>query len=101
MKNSYSTNPENWNKVYGKIFSKRAKGILPEMESSKATSKILSKIIKSKNSILDVGCGVGHYYVSLNKRIKHDFEYFGIDLNSEYIRIAKEIFKNNSNVQFK
>ncbi len=33
---------------YLKVFSRRARGTLPEMESSKALSKIVKKIISKK-----------------------------------------------------
>ena len=79
---------------------KRAQGKLPEMESSKNVSKILGKVISKKNKILDVGCGVGHYYISLKKRIKLDFEYVGIDVIGEYVKKAKILFKDEKNVKF-
>lgn len=89
-----------WNKEYCEMFSKRARGILPEMESSKAVTKLLSKIIKDNNSILDVGCGVGHYYISL-KKLKKKIEYYGIDIKTQYISEAKKIFTGKTNVHFK
>ncbi len=97
MSKKYSSH---WNKEYGEIFSKRARGILPEMESSKAVTKLLSNIMNNDNSILDVGCGVGHYYVSL-KKLKKEIEYYGIDIKTQYIAEAKKIFSGKTNVHFK
>lgn len=91
-----------WNNAkYQKIFAKRAKGTLPEMESSKAVAQILDKWIRNDDKILDVGCGVGHYYVSLKNKIKKNFQYFGLDIKEDYIKEAKKIFKNQSSVHFK
>jgi len=89
------------NKKYRNIFAKRSKGILPEMESSKAVAKTLFKLVKNDDKILDVGCGVGHYYISLKNTIKKNFEYYGVDIKQDYIKEAKKIFKNENNVYFK
>ena len=101
MKNLKEESTKYWSKEYGDMFSQRARGILPEMESSKAVAKLLSKLVKPNNSILDVACGVGHYYISLKKKIKNNFEYFGIDIKSDYIHEAKKIFKQEKFVNFK
>tara|TARA_Y100000741_G_scaffold291577_1_gene231745 strand:- start:76 stop:858 length:783 start_codon:yes stop_codon:yes gene_type:complete len=87
---------------YLKVFSRRARGTLPEMESSKALSKIVKKLlIKNKiNKILDVGCGCGHYLTSLNKIIKTKFHYTGIDFKKDFINEAKTIWSKNNNAKF-
>lgn len=53
-----------WSKCtsYGDILFKRATGELPEMESSKSLVKIMGDVFRPGVSILDVGCGAGHYY---------------------------------------
>src|SRR5438445_8847554 len=89
-----------WTKSYGNLLSKRAKSELPEMESSKSVSKKIKTICLQHDKILDVGCGVGHYYISLKKRIKLDFEYVGIDVIGEYVKKAKILFKDEKNVKF-
>jgi len=73
-------------KWYGDLFAKRATGELPEMESSKAVAKIISNIVKSNNTIIDVGCGAGHYLRSLVEQLKVDFNYWGIDRTEYYIK---------------
>lgn len=83
---------DNWDEKYGEIFSKRAKGILPEMESSKSIRKIIKKIMREYYSILDVGCGVGHYFPPL-KKLKLNFYYYGVDVTKKYIEEAKKYFK--------
>lgn len=79
-------------KEYGDLFYKRAIGELPEMESSKAIAKIISKLVKDNDLIIDVGCGAGHYLRSLDKKINFNFNYWGIDQTEYYIERAKEAF---------
>ena len=95
---------ENWRiwdneKEYGDIFYKRASGAIAEMESSKAIAKHVQSLIRENDLILDVGCGAGHYLVSLDKNVKIPFSYYGIDATSYYIQLAKKAFqkKNNTN----
>ncbi len=76
---------------YGDLFFKRAKGYLDEMESSKATAKIITPFIKNNNKILDAGCGVGHYLRSILKLSKNKFQYIGVDLTEKYIKLANTI----------
>ena len=72
---------------------KRATGELPEMESSKAAAKKLAKHFKDGYSILDAGCGVGHYLRSYEKYIgKKNYSYTGIDATVRYVAIAKKIY---------
>jgi len=54
---------------YGKSFYLRSIGEKGEMESSKATAKIVKSLIQDNNKVLDIGCGGGHYLVSLDKTI--------------------------------
>lgn len=88
---------KNWmiwdkNLEYGNTFYMRAIGKLPEMESSKSIARYAGKIIKNNDSILDVGCGVGHYLVSLDKTIGTNFSYYGLDATKYYIQKAKKAF---------
>tara|TARA_B100000780_G_C21011469_1_gene405049 strand:+ start:191 stop:940 length:750 start_codon:yes stop_codon:yes gene_type:complete len=80
-----------WGSQYGDLFFKRAKGFLGEMESSKATAKIILPFITNSSKILDAGCGVGHYLRSILKLSKKNFSYHGIDLTQKYINLAKKI----------
>jgi len=93
---------ENWrvwdeDKKYGELFYDRAVGKLSEMESSKAVAKHVAKLAKENHLILDVGCGGGHYLVSLDKTLKIPFSYHGIDATEYYIKLAKSAFDQDTN----
>ena len=83
------------------VYYKRAVGESPEMECSKALGDMLSEYVKDNESILDVGCAVGHYYRSLKKRIKVEFTYTGVDPYKILIDKALEAWENEKNVNFK
>ncbi len=82
---------------YADTFSMRAAGQLPEMESSKAAANLLQKEVVQGDSILDVGCGAGHYLRSLHAQIKVDFQYTGVDATKESVEAAKRVWEQNSN----
>jgi ubiquinone/menaquinone biosynthesis C-methylase UbiE len=97
---------ENWrvwddNKKYGEVLYNRAIGKRPEMESSKAASSIIKPFMKPGFSILDVGCGAGHYLVSFKKEMGFDFSYTGLDSTSYYIDLAKKAFGRKKDTSFK
>ena len=89
-----------WNeeKNYGDTFFDRAKGNLPEMESSKAVAKKITKLILSGEQILDIGCGGGHYLVSLDKELDIEFKYTGVDSTEYYIQRATEAFLSSESI---
>ena len=90
---------EVWNeeKEYGNVFYDRAVGKLPEMESSKAAAKVVSTFARENDLILDVGCGAGHYLVSLDKQLSIPFRYWGIDATQSYVEHAKKAFAEQVN----
>jgi len=53
--------------------------------------------LNKKDSILDVGCGIGRWVEILYKKIE---SYFGIDFQADFIEYAKEEYKNYDNVSF-
>ena len=74
-------------------FEKRAKGELPEMESSKSVARLVNKLAGGRQlSLLDAGCGTGHYYVSLQRKAPQ-VAYTGCDVTASYIEKAQEIWK--------
>jgi len=84
------------NSTYGNLFYERAIGQKEEMECSKALCKILKPIYKEGMSVLDVGCGTGHYLRSLIEHLDEDIKYTGVDITKEYMVKAKKAFKNYS-----
>ncbi len=54
---------------------------------------------KSKQSILDVGCGVGTASLCLNERI-NDLHIDGFDFQDELIELAKQNSSKNNNIKF-
>ena len=85
---------------YGQVLYKRAVGELPEMESSKKIARVLKKYITNGESVLDVGCGAGHYLKSLRREIGNNFSYTGVDATSNFINQAKKAFENDDKSDF-
>ena len=85
-----------WSKStsYGDVLFKRAKGELPEMESSKSLVKIMKNVFEPGMNILDVGCGAGHYYRTFLKAWGENVKYYGVDATEYYIKLAKKAFKD-------
>ena len=77
----------------------RAKGNLPEMESTKQLVKLISEIYQPGMKVLDAGCNTGHYLKGL-RRLDENLDYTGIDAYEVYISQANEIFKNDNNADF-
>ncbi len=100
MKTEY----QNW-QVWGKTpevegtLTQRAKGELPEMESTKQLVKLLADVYRPGMRVLDAGCNVGHYYQGL-RRLDPAVDYTGVDAYSSYIDQAKKIYQNEKNAQF-
>lgn len=85
---------------YGEMLYRRAIGELPEMESGKAVARRVAKMIQPGWSILDVGCGAGHYLTSLRKVIDYDFSYVGVDATPDYVTLAQKAFAGQDAVSF-
>jgi ubiquinone/menaquinone biosynthesis C-methylase UbiE len=86
--------------TYGQTLYRRAVGELPEMESAKKMAKEVGRLFQPGNSILDVGCGAGHYLPSLRKTIREPFRYHGIDVTQQYIALAREAFSGQPDTDF-
>jgi ubiquinone/menaquinone biosynthesis C-methylase UbiE len=85
-------------KKYRELFRLRAEGKLDDMECTKRLFELLRPLYFKGIKILDVPCGVGHYFRKL--RELGEIEYLGVDLDSEAIRLAKEVWKDAPNAKF-
>jgi SAM-dependent methyltransferase len=85
---------------YGDILYQRATGQLPEMESAKAAALLLKAIIQPKDTVIDVGCGAGHYLRSLRRELDVPFEYTGIDATAGYVALAKQAWAGDAHARF-
>jgi ubiquinone/menaquinone biosynthesis C-methylase UbiE len=86
---------------YGELLYKRAVGDLPEMESSKRIAKEVRKLAVPGMTVLDVGCGAGHYLRSLRRELGDSFSYAGCDATANYISLAKQAFANDKQASFR
>lgn len=91
---------ENEGKEYGDLFFKRATGDTPEMESSKAAAAQVRSILNKHDTVIDIGCGAGHYLYSLRSRLDTPFQYRGVDATPYYIDRAKAAFSNDAHADF-
>ncbi|MCL9805098.1 class I SAM-dependent methyltransferase [Flavobacterium amniphilum] len=91
-----------WTKrdYYHKELRDRAKGLKDEMEAAKQIASVVESKSESYDSILDVGCGTGHFILSLEKKLNSQFKYLGIDITQQHIDDANEIFSANQNYKF-
>jgi|GEM_PF-581621 len=77
----------------------RAKGELPEMESTKQLVKLISAVYQPGMRILDAGCNVGHYLHGL-RRLDPKVNYVGCDAYPYYIEKAKALFEEDDRTTF-
>jgi SAM-dependent methyltransferase len=85
---------------YGDLLFARATGELPEMESSRAVARRIAATARAGDSLLDVGCGAGHYYRSLKAHVPVPLHYTGLDATPHYIERAREAFAGERDVRF-
>lgn len=79
-------------KSYGDLLYQRATGESEEMESSKALAKVVSRLYQPGMTLVDVGCGAGHYLRSLRSRVDENISYTGVDATAYYIELARKAF---------
>jgi ubiquinone/menaquinone biosynthesis C-methylase UbiE len=84
----------NWDEErhYGELLFKRATGESEEMNSSRSISKVIKEFYRPGMKILDVGCGAGHYLVSLRKIVDPNISYTGLDPTKYYLDLAEKAF---------
>ncbi len=79
-------------KQYGEVLYKRAIGESDEMESAKSLCSTLKTVYQPGMSVLDVGCGAGHYLKSLRERVDPKINYTGADATENYLELARKAF---------
>ncbi len=81
-----------------KTFGRNNKGVgWPKKKDAIIRYEMMSKIIKNKkanNSILDLGCGLSHFYKYLKFK-KFKIRYIGVDLSEKMIEISKRQYPKN------
>lgn len=86
---------------YREMFKKRATGELDDMECTKRLFKMLKPMSERFKKaglplrVLDVGCGVGHYYHKL--RELGNTYYVGVDVDKAAIDMARKIWRDDKN----
>lgn len=71
------------------LYRQRARDKTEEMTCAAQAAELLAAEAAAGDSLLDVGCGAGHFYHSLRRR-KLPIDYFGIDATDLFIRIGRE-----------
>ena len=89
------------NDAYAAVHFKRAVGELPEMESAKAMARLVTDRIEPEQSLLDVGCGAGHYLRSYKKTIAEPFRYVGVDYYSIFLDNARKAWADEPIAEFR
>lgn len=85
---------------YHKELRERAKGLKDEMEAAKHIANLVASKTDSCDSIIDVGCGTGHFILSLEKTLTNPFAYHGVDITHQHIVDANEIFADKEEYTF-
>lgn len=62
--------------------------------SQERNFKMVSKYIKNGETLLDYGCGVGDFIRYLKDNDIKISNYFGVDINSNFIKMAKKTYPN-------
>jgi len=85
-------------KKYRELFRLRAEGKLDSMECTKSLYKILEGVYFDGMRILDIPCGVGHYFRKISEL--DNIHYVGVDRDLAAIEIAKDIWRDSPNTRF-
>ena len=84
---------------YGTMMQQRAMQHEPEMEQAKQLIKLFRPCYRPGISIVDAGCGAGHFYPSL-LTAGEQLSYLGVDITEPYIKLAQETFRNDNRAKF-
>jgi SAM-dependent methyltransferase len=85
---------------YQSELRRRAEGALPEMQCAKQITRLVAETHRAGESILDAGCGAGHYLNSLGRDLEGSFSYHGIDITPQHIEAARAVYRSQGNADF-
>ena len=101
---SQAWNPWDLDKVQmlGNSFYQRAKGDLPEKESSKSYARFLDQydFYSPGDTLLDIGCATGHFLRSFRRLLDPDILYTGIDTHFPFLQWGKEVYDLDHSCNF-
>jgi SAM-dependent methyltransferase len=71
------------------LYRRRARDEAEEMTCAAQAAELLAAEAREGDSLLEAGCGAGHFFHSLRRR-RVPLDYFGIDATETFIRIGRE-----------
>src|SRR5215471_7065954 len=71
------------------LYRRRARDEVEEMTCAGQAAELLQSVVEPDDSVLDVGCGGGHFFHALRRR-SIPAAYYGIDATATFIEIAKQ-----------
>lgn len=71
------------------LYRRRARDEAEEMTCAGQAAELLRALAEPGDSVLDVGCGAGHFFHALRRR-NIALAYYGIDATATFIDIAKQ-----------
>lgn len=90
-----SKNNDEYDEYFRNSKSRSNKVAWSEPRSQIKNFRLVSKLINENDSVLDYGCGIGDFirYLDKNKNIS---DYLGVDINSNFINMAKKDYPDNN-----
>jgi len=82
---------------YTELLLKRLRGEVPELTWLKQIRNILRPDLSPGVTLLDIGCGTGYAY---NTFREFGVLYTGLDLESQYLRVAEQWFAGVADIKF-
>ena len=88
--------------MMGESYYKRAKGELPEKESSLSCARLMKNrsLYNPGETVLDLGCATGHFLRSFRRILDQEIRYTGIDATSKYLQWGQQVFGVNERTTF-
>lgn len=72
------------------LYTRRCRLEAVEMTCHAQAAELLAPLVAPGDTLLDVGCGAGYFYLSLKKR-NIDVEYYGLDASPSLLAIGQDI----------